>query len=62
MQIMRVLATYVKGAALREADIAASLTEDASKYAEMKRLGLDEDFELGLDLLIRAADVSAVPA
>lgn len=54
VRIIRVLVTYVKGAALREAGLADSLREDARCAAETKRAGLDEDFEFGLDLLIRA--------
>jgi AcrR family transcriptional regulator len=70
MRIMRVVATYVKGAALTEARLAPvvgtggagdgvtkgfRLAEDFQLGLEDdSRLGLDEDFELGLDLLIRA--------
>jgi AcrR family transcriptional regulator len=54
VRIVRVMATYVKGAALRERAIAPGLTQDALLEAETKRLRIDEDFELGVDLLIRA--------
>jgi AcrR family transcriptional regulator len=54
MRIMRVVATYVKGAALNEAGLICGVRGAGADDGETRRLGLDEDFELGLDLLLRA--------
>jgi AcrR family transcriptional regulator len=53
-RVMRVVATYVKGTALSETGLASGVRGDCAADTETRRLGLDEDFELGLDLLLHA--------